>query len=128
MALEFHSKAESFTNGCVRRHPRMPFSIPITLQHLKTGLSWKSSRMSLDLSEGGFAALMNGNLREGETVEIDLPLPERALKLIAIVRYSSTVRCGLEFLGLTPEERVQITSVTTRRQVPRSAHLAKVMG
>jgi hypothetical protein len=106
----------------------MPFSIPITLHHLKTGLSWKSSGMSLDLSEGGFAALMNGNLREGETVEIDLLLPERALKLIAIVRYSSTVRCGLEFLGLTSEERVQIANVTARRQIPRSAHLAKVMG
>jgi hypothetical protein len=117
-----------FTNGCVRRHPRMPFSIPITLHHLKTGLSWKSSGMSLDLSEGGFAALMNGNLREGETVEIDLPLPDHILNLIAIVRYSSNVRCGLEFLGLTPEERVQITDITARRQVPRSAHLAKVMG
>jgi c-di-GMP-binding flagellar brake protein YcgR len=128
MSPEFPPNPRSFTNGCNRRHPRMPFSIPITLQHLKAGVSWKSSGMSLDLSEGGFAALMNGNLREGETVEIDLPLSDHILKLIAIVRYSSNVRCGLEFLGLTPEERLQITDVTARRQLARSAHLAKVMG
>jgi hypothetical protein len=47
-------------------------------------------------------------LRLGETVEIDLQLLEHNLSAIAIVRHTSSVRSGFEFLGMTPEERLQI--------------------
>ena len=105
----------------------MPFSVPITFHHLKAGLTWTSSGMSLDLSEGGFGALVNGKLRTGETLEIELPLSETVLRLIAIVRYCSSFGCGLEFLGLTPEERSQIAEATSREQA-RSPKIAKLMG
>ena len=66
--------------------------------------------ITLDISEGGLGALVQGNLRVGETVELDLHLPERTLNAVAIVRHTSSVRPGFEFLGMTPEERVQIVS------------------
>jgi hypothetical protein len=58
--------------------------------------------------------LVQGDLRLGETVEIDLHLPENTLSAVAIVRHTSTVRSGFEFLGMTPEERLQIANTCGR--------------
>jgi len=127
MQAEYRAKPDSWANGCVRRHLRAPFSFPVKFHHLKAGMSWTSTGMSLDLSEGGFGALVNGNLRAGETLEVDLPLSVNNLQLIAIVRYSSDSGCGLEFLGLTPEERSQIVDLTTHRGLARTPRLAKLM-
>lgn len=122
------TKAAGWSNGCVRRHRRAPFSVPVKLHHLKAGVSWTSTGMSLDLSEGGFGALVNGNLRPGETLEIELPLVENSLRLIAIVRHCSDFGCGLEFLGLTPQERTLIVDQTTHRGLACTPRLAKLMG
>ena len=127
MLADSHAKPGSWANGYERRHPRMPFSVPVKLHHLKAGVTWTSVGMSLDIGEGGFGALVNGNLRAGETLEVELPLLENNLQLIAIVRYCSDFGCGLEFLGLTPEERLQITDYTTTRELARTPRLAKLM-
>jgi len=37
-------------------------------------------------------------------------LPGRTMNTVAIVRHTSSVRSGFEFLGLTPEERSRISS------------------
>jgi hypothetical protein len=113
-------------NGYVRRHLRAPFSVPVKLHHLKAGVTWTTTGMSLDLGEGGFGTLVNGKLRTGETLEIELPLLENNLRLIAIVRYCSDFGCGLEFLGLTPEERGQIADFTYRG-LASTPRLAKLM-
>jgi hypothetical protein len=67
--------------------------------------------ITLDVSEGGLGALVQGSLQLGETVAIDLSLPERMLSTVAIVRHSSRVSSGFEFVGLTPEEKLQLVSV-----------------
>jgi len=41
-------------------------------------------------------------------VEIEFLLAGRVLNTVAIVCHCSGSRCGFEFLGLTPEERLQI--------------------
>jgi len=94
----------------VRRFPRALFSAPLTLRGLAPGGIRTSRGISLDISEGGLGALVQGALRVGETVEIDLPLPGHVLNAVAIVRHTSTMRSGFEFLGLTPEERAEITN------------------
>lgn len=93
---------------CVRRHARSLFSVPITIHHLVAGGVRASRGISLDLSEGGIGALVQGDLILGETVEIDLPLPRSVLSLVAIVRHTSNTSSGFEFLGLKQEERLQI--------------------
>jgi hypothetical protein len=50
-------------------------------------------------------------LHIGETVAIDFLLHEHLLNTVAIVRHASNVQAGFEFLGLTAEERLQITGV-----------------
>lgn len=128
MPLENNPGSSPWGNGFVRRHRRMPFSIPIELHHLKAGMARASAGMSLDLSEGGFGVLVNGHLREGETVEVELSVSENLLRLIAIVRYSSSDRSGLEFLGLTAEERSDISTATAAIKPRGSGNLARLMG
>jgi hypothetical protein len=95
-----------------RKYPRALFTVPITLRHLIAGGVRKARGVTLDLSEGGLAVLVHGDLRVGDTVEIDLSLAGKTLNLVAIVRHSSNVRTGFEFVGLTPEERLQIANAT----------------
>lgn len=112
MPAHIHPAIESHeANLSSRRHTRMLFSVPITLRHLCRGGVRASHGISLDLGEGGLGAIVQGEVRVGDTVAIDLPLSEQLLSTVAIVRHTSSVRCGFEFVGLTPEERLQITSV-----------------
>lgn len=104
--------AASYTNG-VRRHARMLFSIPITLVRLRGQEERAAHGISLDISEGGLGALVQTNLEVGETVEIHLPLPKHYLTLFAIVRHSTKLRSGFEFVDLTPEQRSQIVMAST---------------
>lgn len=98
-------------NAPVRRHPRALCSVPVTLRHLATGGIRTTRGVSLDISEGGLGALVQGNLKVGETVEIDLRLHGHPLCTVGIVRHSCSVRSGFEFLGLTANERLQIANV-----------------
>jgi len=127
MPLDTAPSSSPWANGFVRRHPRLPFSVPVTLHHLKAGMARTFAGISLDLSEGGLGVLVNGQLREGETVEVDLPLSQNLPRLIAIVRYSISDRCGLEFLGLTQEERLEISQATTTSKPRGNGALAGLM-
>jgi hypothetical protein len=70
-------------------------------------------------------ALVQGDLRLGEAVEVDLQLDEQVFNAVAIVRHTSRVRCGFEFLGMTSEERAQISEIISCKPDPsRSARWA----
>jgi len=110
-----HAVSETCGYEFVRRYRRSLFTVPLTLRHL-TGHGVRTSHgISLDISEAGIGALVQGSLRVGETVAIDLPLPERTLSTVAIVRHTSSVSSGFEFVGLMPEERLQILSVAGKQ-------------
>ncbi len=98
-------------DASVRRHTRALFSVPIKLHHLTRDGIRTTRGVSLDISEGGLGALVQSDLLVGETVEIDLRLREHPLSTVAIVRHTSSLQSGFEFLGLTAEERLQITNV-----------------
>src|ERR1700756_3868086 len=114
--MQFSTRASMATNEGVRRCSRTLFSVPIRLRHLIPGGISTTRGITLDISEGGLGALVQGDLRLGETVEIDLQLPEHSLSTIAIVRHTSNVRSGFEFLGMTPEERLQIAKTCGQRR------------
>ena len=94
-----------------RQHPRIPLSIPITLRHLCGGGVRSTHGISLDLGEGGLGVLLQGKVYVGETVAIDFQLSDQPVTTVAIVRHTSNVSSGFEFVGLTPEQRLQITSM-----------------
>jgi hypothetical protein len=114
MQLDSRSKEMTAAVGPKRRHPRMLFSVPLTLRHLTAGEMQTSPGVTLDLSEGGIGAMVQASLRVGETVEVELRLPQNSLRAVAIVRHVSSARSGFEFLGLTMEERLRITTVAGR--------------
>jgi len=123
----YFPKQGSWDNEFVRRYPRMPFSVPVKFHHLRAGRTWTSTGISLDLSEGGFGALVNGKLSPDETLEVELPISNNNLRLIAIVRYCSDFGCGLEFLGLTAEERSMIAEITTQGEQAHTREIARLM-
>lgn len=110
MAFNLHpTRIDAVQNRPLQRYPRALFSVPLTLRHLASGGIQSSPGISLDISEGGLGAIVHGGLRVGEMVEIDVRTPGFSLSAVAIVRYSSRVRSGFEFVGITPEEREQIS-------------------
>ena len=115
MGLDVHGGSATGSYEFARRHRRELFTVPLTLRHL-TGRGVRTSHgISLDISEGGIGALVQGSLRVGETVAIDIPQPECTLSAVAIVRHTSSVSSGFEFVGLAPEERLKILSVAGKR-------------
>jgi hypothetical protein len=94
-----------------RRYARTLFSVPITVRQLSRGGVRTSHGISLDLGPGGIGAIVQGDVQVGDTVAIDLRLAEQPLTTVAIVRNTSSVRSGFEFVGLTPEERLQFASL-----------------
>jgi hypothetical protein len=70
-----------------------------------------SRGISLDLGEGGLGAIVHDTVHVGDTVAIDLQIGKQVLTAVAVVRHTSSVRSGFEFVGLTPEERLQITNI-----------------
>ncbi|HLZ41432.1 MAG TPA: PilZ domain-containing protein [Candidatus Sulfotelmatobacter sp.] len=111
MNLNFSLTPVTPEHGIARRHRRALFSVPVRFHHLAAGGVRTSHGISLDISESGLGALVQGSLQVGDTVALDLPLAERMLSAIAIVRHTSDLSSGFEFVGLTPEERLHITSV-----------------
>jgi len=100
--------AES-TVASTRKHARSLFSVPFELRQLEGPTPHPLHAISLDISEGGIGALVQGNLSIGEAVQVDLPLGGATIRIVAVVRYTSALRSGFEFLRLSDEDRKQIT-------------------
>jgi hypothetical protein len=93
--------APSRAYGVKRREQRYVSSIPVALQRfLRFGPSLTRG-VSLDISVRGMSALVCGAPRVGETVVIELPLPETPIEMLATVRHSSNANSGFEFYPLS---------------------------
>lgn len=96
----------------IRRHHRFLFSAPVKLHHLVADRKNTTHGISLEISEGGMSAVVEGDLRIGEIADLDLPLPAGDLKALAIVRHKTAGHFGFEFLGLNSTERRQLNEST----------------
>lgn len=106
-----HTEAQTTwrQTGATRQYPRYVFTVPVTVRHWPPQGFRTARGMTVDISEGGMAAIMPDSLRVGEIVEIDLSLPVGLLNTLATVKYNSESRSGFEFVGLSAQERQQIT-------------------
>jgi TonB family protein len=93
-----------------RRVPRFLVQAPLDVTVLRSGIPDTVPGRSVNVCERGIAALLAGELVAGETVgiEVQLPLVSDALRTRALVRYQDKLRCGLEFVGLSAEQRAAI--------------------
>lgn len=97
-------------SGVRRRIPRYSVAIPIDITVLRSGAPASIPGRSLDLGEGGVAAVLAAELQTGEWVAVEFQLPNagQALQTKAVVRHHNQLRCGFEFLGLSGDQRSMI--------------------
>jgi TonB family protein len=90
--------------------PRFLLQAPLDVTVLRSGIPDTLPGRSVNVCERGIAAMLAGELAPGETVgiEMQLPLVADPLRARAMVRYQNRLRCGLEFTGLSAEQRAVI--------------------
>jgi len=93
-----------------RRVPRFLVQAPLDVTVLRSGIPDTVPGRSVNVCERGIAAILAGELIPGEAVgvEVHLPLVADSLRTRAMVRYQGKLRCGLEFVGLSAEQRAAI--------------------
>src|SRR5882724_9228161 len=93
-----------------RRVPRFQLQAPLDVTVLRSGVPDTVPGRSVNVCERGIAAMMAGELLPGEAVgvEVRLPMAAESLRARAMVRYQDKLRCGLEFVGLSAEQRASI--------------------
>lgn len=93
-----------------RGFPRRPLFVPLDVIVLRSGIPENLPGRCTDLNEGGVGAIVAGELIPGQQVAIELRLPNLGVPVRsrALVRYQQRLRCGLQFVGLTPEQREMI--------------------
>ena len=99
-------------SGVRRRIPRYPVAIPVDITVLRAGAPASIPGRSLDIGEGGVAAVLAAELQPGEWVAVELQLPNarHALQTKAVVRHHNQLRCGFEFLGTVGRPKLMIRS------------------
>jgi TonB family protein len=82
----------------------------VDLTVLRSGVPDTVPGRSVNVCERGVAAIVAGELVTGESVGVELQLPPLAqpLRTRALVRYQDRLRCGLEFVSLSAEQRASI--------------------
>ncbi len=94
-------------NSRQRRYPRHRLDARVQMSVFREGVTTALWGRTSELGQDGLGATLSGELKAGEVVsmEFPIPLPPYFLKVRAIVRYSEGLRCGFEFLILTDEQR-----------------------
>jgi TonB family protein len=93
-----------------RGFSRHPVNVPLDLIALRSGIPENLPGRCIDISEAGVGAVIAGELSLGQQVAIELRLPNLGLpvRARALIRYQSHLRYGLEFVGLSMEQREMI--------------------
>ena len=93
-----------------RGFPRHPIHVPLDLIVLRSGVPENLPGRCMDISEAGLGAVVAGELTSGQQVAVELRLPNLGVpvRARAVVRYQSRFRCGIEFVGLSVEQREMI--------------------
>jgi len=102
-----------------RRVPRFPLSIPADVTILRSGVPHSIPGRTVTLGERGLGVVLAGEVRPGDSVNLDLNLPDFGgrLQLQAIVKYQALLKCGLEFQSLTPQQQKLIEHWTRTKSV-----------
>jgi len=96
--------------GWKRRHERYRTDFPVKATVLReSGYQDLAGRCG-DIGHGGMGAVFNAECVKGEVISLEfrLPIASEVLSVRSIVRYRKGFLHGLEFLGLTDEQRAEI--------------------
>jgi c-di-GMP-binding flagellar brake protein YcgR len=96
--------------GWKRRHERYRTDFPVKATVLTDNGYQDLAGRCGDIGHGGMGAVFNAECVKGEVISLEfrLPLASEVLSVRSIVRYRRGFLHGLEFLGLTDEQRQEI--------------------
>jgi c-di-GMP-binding flagellar brake protein YcgR len=96
-----------------RRNQRYLMSAPLTATPCEAQHESKVRTHTLDISESGIGAVSLQGWRTGVHINLDMTLPQVSahLEVQAIVRHQTGVRCGLEFVNMSPEQKVALRAL-----------------
>jgi hypothetical protein len=97
----------------LRRFSRYRFDVRIQVSVFREGLTSHCWGRTNELSQDGIGATLSGELKAGEVVSMEFPIPfaPHVMKLRAVVRYNQGLRCGFEFLVMTDEQKQTMRQV-----------------
>src|SRR5579864_679103 len=118
----------SWSQASRRRVPRFRVQAALDVTVLRSGIPDIVPGRSLNVCERGMGAVLAGEVTPGEAVAIELRLPLHAelLRTRAVVKYQEKLRCGLEFIGLSVEQRAAIRGWAKESQAETEASLRPV--
>jgi PilZ domain len=96
-----------------RRFSRYRFDARIEVSVFRDGLTTACWGRINELGQDGVGATLSAELQAGEVVSLEFPIPiaPHVVKLRALVRYRDGLRCGLEFLVVTEEQKLTLRQV-----------------
>src|SRR5579863_7129154 len=108
MAAE--ARAGSWHQPSRRRRLRYRVQTPLDVTVLRSGIPDTLPGRSVNLGEGGVAAVIAGELKPGEAVAVEILLPTAVepLRARATVKHHDKLRSGMEFVGLTAKQMAAI--------------------
>jgi len=107
-----------------RRTRRYTIAVPVDVVTLRSGVPASIPGRTVNVSEGGIAMILAGELPAGEPVGVQFRLPavHEPIEAKAIVRHSSLMQCGLQFLAMPAEQEMALRTWT--HMAERSAVIA----
>ncbi len=102
-----------------RRVPRFIMQAPLDVTVLRCGIPDKLPGRSVNIGERGLSAMLAGELIPGEAVGVEVWLPaiSQSLRTRALVRYCERLRCGLEFVGLSADQKAALRDCAKEAEV-----------
>ena len=99
-----------------RRGVRYMVQAPLDVTVLRSGIPDTVPGRSVNLGEGGIAAVLAGEFLPGETVGVEVRLPFVAvpLRARAVVRHHDKLSSGMEFVGLSAQQQAAIRNWAAR--------------
>jgi len=96
-----------------RRFPRYRFDVRMQVAVFREGVRIELWGRTNELGLDGIGATLTGELKQGEVVALEFPIPLRPLvmRVRAIVRYCEGLRYGFEFLIVTDEQKESMRRV-----------------
>jgi TonB family protein len=96
---------------------------PLDVTVLRCGIPDKLPGRSLNVCERGLAAMLAGEVIPGEAVGVEVWLPaiSQSLRTRALVRYHDKLRCGLEFVGLSADQKAALRDCAKEANVDTEA-------
>ena len=110
-----------------RRALRYSVEAPLDVTVLRSGIPDTLPGRLVNLGAGGVAAVLAGELSPGEAVGVEVRLPQSPspLRARAMVRHNDRLRCGLEFIGLSPEQQNTIRDFAAKNYAGNAAVSSK---